>query len=179
MVSVRILPPATNFIRPNDAELGRLFEILAATRPGLAAKTDLLAFARGFIAAGNAFRVPEVSKRAFVSLTEDANLWLQEHDASSVSGHAYLAGIVMHNDIVYRVGNEAIGEVTAAGLDPHHGSPTSNDWKAVLAGAPLRAPLPPRESLTRGKTAPPVTIFQEDRATGALRRVGFRESLWE
>ncbi len=179
MVTIRTMAAETFFIRPDDAQLRRLFQILTAARPALAAKTSLSEFGRAVIAAGHAFRIPDVSKRAFVSLVDDANSWLHERDLAPVNGHAFLAGIIMHNDIVYRLGDEAIGEITGAGLDPHHGAPCSNGWKGVLDGnTPLRQPLPPREILMRKAEASSVRIYEENPRTKEMQLLVLHYPRW-
>ena len=144
--------------------------------------TDLPEFARGFIACGYMFRTEEPSKSlAFSYFLDCANAFLSERwGIESVSGSAFLAGIIAHNDVARREANPALGQVLEVGLDPHSGRPCSstNAWRSLVDGSrPLKPALPPAERLRRAQAAPPVRIFQKT-PDGQLRRVGDDESLW-
>ena len=63
--------------------------------------------------------------------------------------------------------------IPPVGLDPFVGRPTTNSWRAILAGeANLLAPTPPPESLLRQTEPSPVRVFKDGRLAGP------GETLW-
>lgn len=83
----------------------------------------------------------------FFSHVDDVNAALRRRwgMSSSVDARAVLAAIIAHNDVPYRLSDNRLGQPLEVGLNPFSGDARcSNAWRDVLAGRPLKAPLPPR-----------------------------------
>jgi hypothetical protein len=101
-----------------------------------------------FAAVGHLWRRREPdTTRYFGSHVDDVNAVLRRRwgITTSVDARAVLAAIIAHNDVPYRLGDNKVGQPLEAGLNAFCGDARcSNAWRDVLAGRPLKAPLPPR-----------------------------------
>ena len=138
--------PSTNYEHPSDDQMDALAARIRREGDVGGAFGDA-EFSRAFVAAGYVFRLADTNRRlAFWQHLENANEFLGSLGFAGISGPAYLAGILAHNDIPVRRANGAYGQLLEVGISPYGpGAPCRNSWKSVLAGSPLTSELPPRE----------------------------------
>ena len=99
--------------------------------------------------------------------------------ARPVDGRAVMAAIIAHNDIPYRLGDRRVGQPLEVGLDPHSGIRCSNAWKDILAGRPLKAPLPPRRMFQEMASPSPMRVYRQERPGDAWADVsGSNDPSW-
>ncbi len=134
-----------------------------------------------FAALGYLWRraAPDTS-RYFGSHVDDVNAVLKSRwMARPVDGRAVMAAIIAHNDIPYRLGDRRVGQPLEVGLDPHSGIRCSNAWKDILAGRPLKAPLPPRRMFQETASPSPMRVYRQERPGDAWADVsGSNDPLW-
>jgi hypothetical protein len=162
------LPVDLGFEAPTEREFKALVKIVQAAHAPTRKFADETEDAgrqlwHAFAAVGYLWRraAPDTS-RYFDSHVEDVNAVLKSRwMARQVDGRAVMAAIIAHNDIPYRLGDRRVGQPLEVALDPHAGFNCSNAWRAVLQGAPLRSPLPPRDIFRQSAGPSPIPVFQE------------------
>lgn len=175
---VTILPD-TGYEQPTDDELRRLLTIVVAGHPWIG-EPRAAEFKRAFYATGFQWRLhaPDRS-RAFFSVVDSLNDFLEGRGMPAVEGDAAFAAIIAAGDICWRAPNSKIGQLLEIGLSRYSGLPCRNAWRDVLSGkATLLAPVPPsttgRDNL--GRPVPEVAFFREDR--GQMRPMLPGETTW-
>jgi hypothetical protein len=170
--AVRIveLPSQSGYEPPSERQFKQLLSIVFAAHPEhdrIAKKNDDFEHEcrLAFNAVAYMYRLREPStRRNYVDIVADANTILKQRwIAKPVDGPAFWVGVYAHGDIAYRLADRRIGQPLEVGLDPFAGAPCTNAWRAVLQGAPLRSPLPPRDIFRQSAAPSPIRIFQEDR----------------
>jgi len=179
MTVIHTALPATGFIRPDEAQLGKLFKIVSAAHPGFARTVELAAFSRAFVAVGYLWRLAEPStKHSFAHRLDHVNETLTRFGEAAISGPALMCAVLAHGDIAWRQADPHAGQLLEVALDPYSGRRCSNTWRALLSGeANLLPPTPPPPLLQRQTEPSPVRIFKQ-RPDGEMRPVGPHESLW-
>ena len=172
------LPIDLGFEAPTERQFKQLMSIVCAAHPPTRKFADETEDAdrelwHAFAAIGYLWRLdaPDTS-RYFQSHVDDVNSVLKSRwMARQVDGRAVMAAIIAHNDIPYRPADRKVGQPLEVALDPHAGFKCSNAWRAVLQGAPIRSPLPPREIFRQSAAPSPIRVFQENRF-GQFQQVG-------
>jgi hypothetical protein len=182
--TIRELPVDLGFEAPTERQFKALMKIVQAAHAPTRKFADETEDAgrqlwHAFAALGYLWRraTPDTS-RYFDSHVDDVNAVLRSRwMATAVDGRAVMAAIIAHNDIPYRPGDRTVGQPLEVALNPHAGFKCSNSWRAVLQGAPLRSPLPPREIFRQSAAPSPIRVFQEERF-GQFQQVGADTDLY-
>jgi hypothetical protein len=167
------LPCDLGFEPPSERQFKQLISIVCAAHPPTRKFCEETEDAQrqlwhAFAGLGCMWRTasPDTT-RYFGSHVEDVNAVLRRRwgMSSPVDARAVLAAIIMHNDVPYRLADPKVGQPIEAGLSATGptGFRLGNAWRAVLQGAPLRSPLPPRDIFRSSATQSPIRVFQENR----------------
>jgi hypothetical protein len=162
------LPSDAGFEPPTEGQFKALVEIVCAAHPPTRRFIDENTDAErmlwlSFAAVGHMFRKPEPdTTKYFSSHVEAANAVLRRRWGMSISLDplAVMAAIIGHNDVAYRLANNKVGQPLEVALDPFFGMRCSNAWRDVLAGRPLKPPLPPRFSVEKTN---PMQVYLQGR----------------
>jgi len=152
---VQIVEPS-NFVRPTEKELRRLYDVVVGKYPQLAPRLS----ARweheqrqehfdGFIWSFE--RLGYIGRTAMPDTKHYANFWISEcqdwlrqfrpsHHGSIGAG--FLAAVIAHGDICFTPGDENRGVVWTIGVTPFGGAKATDAWRKVLNGQ-LMAPVAP------------------------------------
>jgi hypothetical protein len=167
-VRITTILPSTGFERPSSEQLRELLRRVLEEHE-LPAISEAQ-FSRAFWATGFQFRLeaPDVSLH-FHSHVDSANNLLSQYGYGEIDGAAALAAIVAHSDIPYRLANRDQGQLLEVALNPFSGIKCTNRWRAVLAGEPLREPLPPKGIPRHQTEVIPRPKFYEEGIDGKMR----------
>lgn len=133
------------FVEPNYDQLVKLADIVRTLAPWVDAFSDA-GFGRALLATGVMFRTADTDRSlAWHSHVSHVNDVLETFGLGAVSGPSVLAACLAHCDILYRRHDGNEGQLLEVGLSRWGpGGNCQNEWRKLLAGGPLRAPLPPR-----------------------------------
>ena len=140
---------------PSDAELARLLDIVRATHPEF--RRDLPAFKLAMLGVGRLGRLSEpTNDRYVVSMLDDVNEILRGRRLSSIDGNMFLAAVIGWGDVLWRDGDDALGQRLELGLTkPDQGAPAKSRFRDILSGkANLLPSLPPRNMRASSSSYP-------------------------
>ena len=140
---------------PSDAELARLLDIVRATHPEF--RRDLPAFKLAMLGVGRLGRLSEpTNDRYVVSMLDDVNEILRGRRLSSIDGNMFLAAVIGWGDVLWRDGDDALGQQLELGLTkPNQGAPAKSRFRDILSGkANLLPSLPPRNMRASSSSYP-------------------------
>ena len=142
---------------PSDQELDQLLALVVAAYPSLSLNREQSKFDVGvrnpgrefklaFFAVGRMGRLAQPrTDRYFSSIVDDMNGLLRAHGLGDIAGNSALAAIVAWNDVPFRLADQKRGQQLEVGLARNSGTPCSSEgWRGLLRGKPLRKALPPR-----------------------------------
>ncbi len=150
-VTITRLPDRNpSFVMPSDDELRRLYEIVIARYPRLAARSEqaeeaLDGFRRAFLRIAHLGRDKLNSKYMLTSWVDDAKAWMRDHEVypSFLTGRDFVCAVLAHGDVDYVPLDRFPYDCSAFGLRRDStGRPASDGWRSVLNTGRLRAPVP-------------------------------------
>jgi hypothetical protein len=162
-------PEQTEFVEPSVEQLHQLVALVSAKHPSLARRLD--ASAQTFDSIRQCMFALGVMKRTTqVDYSKSAAIWigyvekiLAEHHRSAAHIHTAILTVAAccHNDIDigFQWPDNGFHDFIGLGfaLSPYLGTPTTNGWRALLAGsAPLRSLVRPS---TNTEPKSPVKIY--------------------
>jgi len=169
---------------PTDGELARLMAIVAEAHPWLSfpptndnsyiSRHHKAEFKCAFYGVGRMLRLSEPTQKIeFHTHVDRINNLLRGHGHSEVEGDAVMAAIIAWNDVFWRKADRNLGQLLEVALDRYSGLPCSSEgWRGLLKGEPVRPPLPPRGfRAPPSRPTPQVSIYQQDPVTGQMSRV--------
>ena len=173
---ITTLLPATGFERPSADQLRELLRIVRAEYEWIPTIEDA-EFSRAFFAVGLQYKLSEPDKvHHFSWHVDNCCNFLSQIGRADVDGNAVFASVVAHSDFDFRLANPAKGQLLTLAMDPYTGAKCTNSWKAVLAGRPLREPLPPKPIPRRPVESMSRPRFYEEGVDGKVRE--FNPAPW-
>jgi hypothetical protein len=145
----------SNFVRPTEKELTRLYDIVLAKYPQLASRArpasrwaadEAREYFEGFVWSFERLgfigrtAMPDTKKHYVNFWVTETQDWLRLHRPAHRGniGAGFLAAVVAHGDIPFIVGNSAQGIVWSVGLTTFGGAKATDAWRRVLGGNVVR-----------------------------------------
>jgi hypothetical protein len=155
-VRITQLVEPSNFVRPTEKELRKLYDIVLAKYPQLVPRLSARwadderrehfdGFVWSFERLGYVGRTSAPDTRRYVNhWVEEAKDWLRLHRPahSGNIGAGFLIATIAHGDICFTPGDENRGVVWTIGVTPFGGAKATDAWLRVLDGQ-LMAPVAP------------------------------------